>query len=272
MSTLSLNWKKLSKRLAKDKPLDEGKNESKISVKSVPSKHAKTLKNTVSIPTVPNTPETVLMGPLEASLWMNENDILESNIIRERTKVPHTTGNSRKTEPGKYLAIDCEFVGVGEDGRESALARVSVVNFYGQVIYDKFVKPKEKVTDWRTWISGVTPKDLIGAVSFQEAQEEVSNLLLNKILVGHAVNNDLEALFLSHPKLLIRDTSQFPGFKEISQGKQPALKKLTSHFLNIAIQQGSHSSVDDARATMLLFRLKRKEIENQPRLKHHVKK
>eukprot|EP00894_Picocystis_sp_ML_P005081 jgi/Pico_ML_1/55598/g1264.t1 len=38
-------------------------------------------------------------------------------------------------------------VGVGEGGVRSALARVSVVNYYGNVLLDTFVKVIEKVCD-----------------------------------------------------------------------------------------------------------------------------
>ena len=58
---------------------------------------------------------------------------------------------------GKYIAIDCEMVGVGPGGIRSALARVSIVNFHGHVILDTFVKPIEAVTDYRTSVSGITP-------------------------------------------------------------------------------------------------------------------
>ena len=60
----------------------------------------------------------------------------------------------------RAVAMDCEMVGVGDDGEDSILARVSLVNNYGQCIYDKFVKPREKVTDYRTFVSGVRPEDL----------------------------------------------------------------------------------------------------------------
>lgn len=56
--------------------------------------------------------------------------------------------------------MDCEMVGVGPDGNDSALARISIVNQFGHCVYDKFVKPKEQVTDYRTWVSGVRPEDL----------------------------------------------------------------------------------------------------------------
>lgn len=51
-------------------------------------------------------------------------------------------------------------VGVGFEGKKSVLARVAIVNAFGHVLYDKFVKPKEFVTDYRTHVSGVTPEAL----------------------------------------------------------------------------------------------------------------
>jgi len=56
--------------------------------------------------------------------------------------------------------MDCEMVGVGPEGKESVLARVSIVNYYGNVILDKFVLPREKVVDYRTHVSGITKEIL----------------------------------------------------------------------------------------------------------------
>ena len=67
--------------------------------------------------------------------------------------------------PGKYLALDCEMVGVGIDGSESSLARVSIVNFYGAVLIDEFVRQREHVVDYRTQFSGVRERDLIKGTS-----------------------------------------------------------------------------------------------------------
>jgi RNA exonuclease 4 len=52
-------------------------------------------------------------------------------------------------------------VGVGPAGEESTLARVSVVNYFGAVLLDEFVRQKERVTDWRTQWSGIRAKDMI---------------------------------------------------------------------------------------------------------------
>ena len=51
-------------------------------------------------------------------------------------------------------------VGVGYQGQESILARVSLVNHFGHCVYDKFVKPTEKVTDYRTKVSGIRKEDI----------------------------------------------------------------------------------------------------------------
>ena len=51
-------------------------------------------------------------------------------------------------------------VGIGEDGKDSALARVSIVNQHGVCVYDKFVAPGDEVTDYRTQFSGIRPHNL----------------------------------------------------------------------------------------------------------------
>ena len=45
----------------------------------------------------------------------------------------------------RVVGMDCEMVGVGTAGQDSILARVSIVNHFGHVLYDKFVAPREKV-------------------------------------------------------------------------------------------------------------------------------
>ncbi|SPO21478.1 related to REX4 - strong similarity to X.laevis XPMC2 protein [Ustilago trichophora] len=181
--------------------------------------------------------------------------------------------NPSKKEPGNYLAIDCEMVGVGEKGCESVLARVSIVNFHGATIMDRFVRPQKKVTDYRTWVSGVRPKDLKNAPSFHEVQGEVANLIKGKVLVGHAIQNDLKALLLSHPKPLVRDTSTFQPLRDLAKTKYPSLKKLAKLVLGIDIQMEgeSHSSVEDARATMAIFRSQKSKWDEVLRGKggHH---
>lgn len=98
------------------------------------------------------------------------------------------------------IALDCEMVGIGPNGRDHMLARVSIVNEKGEVIMDKYVKPTQPVIDYRTRFSGITPEHLENAYHFADVQAEVGRIKFNRILVGHALHNDLRVLRMEHPK------------------------------------------------------------------------
>lgn len=88
---------------------------------------------------------------------------------------------------------------------ESSLARVSLVNYHGETVLDVFVKQKERVTDYRTHVSGVRPADLVGpdVLSLENVQQRVADAIKGRILVGHAVFNDLKVrIFGSHITLI----------------------------------------------------------------------
>lgn len=177
-------------------------------------------------------------------------------------------GLAKDADLGKYIAIDCEMVGVGPPPHlESALARVSVVNYNAEQVYDSYVKPQEEVTDWRTHVSGIQPKHMLHARSLEEVQADIAALLKGRIVVGHSVRGDFEALFLDHPKRDVRDTARHPPFRKFAGGGSPKLKILASELLGLEIQVGEHSSIEDARATMLLFRKDKEAFERE-----HIKK
>ena len=218
-----------------------------------------------------------------ASLWAEEHDIPAKDLAAAYGTLLKTTsvsarnvkdqdnineGLSSTGEAGKYIAVDCEMVGVGPTpDTDSALARISIVNYHGHQLYDSFVQPKEAVTDYRTFVSGITPQLLRSARTFEAVQAHVAKLFDGKILVGHAIKNDLEALLLGHSKRDIRDTSRHPAFRQLAGGKAPGLRKLAKEVLGVDIQSGEHSSLEDARATMLLFRREKEGFE-----KEHMKR
>lgn len=165
------------------------------------------------------------------------------------------------------VAIDCEMVGVGPGGKESALARVCVVNAAGGVLLDTHVKPRERVTDFRTAVSGIRPSDLVGAVAFEEAQSRVAELLRGRMLVGHALENDLRCLYLAHPKRNVRDTARYPPLmrQQIATGrlKPRPLRQLAEEQLGLSIQDGQHCPVADARAALYIY-LRHKKVGTGP--------
>lgn len=115
--------------------------------------------------------------------------------------------------------MDCEMVGVGYRGRKSAVARVTLVGWNGEILLDEFVRPTEEVTDYRTFVSGVTARDLDQKArwTLSDCQRQVRKLLEDKILVGHALKNDLRALGIRHPWQQTRDTGKY----------EPLMKKRT---------------------------------------------
>lgn len=161
----------------------------------------------------------------------------------------------------KALGLDCEMVGIGSDGKDSALARISIVNQFGKCVYDKFVAPGEEVTDFRTEFSGIRPHNLNNAVDLGIVCSEVSTMLRGRILVGHGLRNDLQVLMLKHPKRNIRDTSKYKHFRNLVNGATPSLKRLAHQFLGIEIQTGEHSSIQDAQAAMRLYTMFRPKWE-----------
>ena len=74
-------------------------------------------------------------------------------------------------------------------------------------------------------------------------QKEVADLLKDRILVGHAVHNDLKALLLSHPRPQTRDTQLLAHKHKVWRGRRPALRHLAKQELGLTIQGGEHSSV-----------------------------
>lgn len=291
LKDLSSNWKKLQQTLKGDttKHPKQKASESVLQPQRNGAKHRKTERGSIRLQNK-NREISKRMGSrwsnpedgkpsASLALWAEDHDIpakdlaaaygtsLESTSIPNqniKTKDTINEGLSSVVEAGKFIAIDCEMVGVGPTpDTDSALARVSIVNYYGHQLYDSFVQPKEPVTDYRTFVSGITPQLLQSARTFEAVQADIARLLDGKVLVGHAIKHDLEALLLGHSKRDIRDTSRHPAFRQLAGGKTPGLKKLAREVLGIDIQSGEHSSIEDARATMLLFRREKEGFEQE---------
>jgi len=176
----------------------------------------------------------------------------------------YTDAQSSHDAPGHYLAVDCEMVGIGYGGAQDSLARVSIVNFYGAVMLDTFVRQSEPVTDYRTQFSGVRRQDVesTSARTFSDVQNEVISLVNGRMLIGHTLDHDLAVLRLSHPRSLQHDVKDNPAWRRKYPGiRRHKLKNLVRDELGASIQGGEHDSATDARAAMALFRLHEKNAQ-----------
>ncbi|CAG8743358.1 14127_t:CDS:2, partial [Dentiscutata erythropus] len=75
--------------------------------------------------------------------------------------------------------------------------------------------------------------------AFEDVQQEVAELISDRIVIGHSLHHDLATLKLYHPRELKRDTSLL---NINGSNKTPSLKKLAKKKFSINIQKGEHSS------------------------------
>lgn len=94
-----------------------------------------------------------------------------------------------------------------------ARCRVSIVNDQGNVLMDKFVRQKERVTDYRTRWSGIHAQDITGpqAEPFAVVQKEAADLFKDRIVVGHALQNDLKVTGFCYATQAIKGQKQGEG-------------------------------------------------------------
>lgn len=197
------------------------------------------------------------------------------NSMKRTKKILNQNQNSNNDEEdvsfeeqSRYLALDCEMVGVGRAGKRSSVARVTLVDWNGRIVWDEFVRQEEEVTDYRTFVSGITHLDVEDAtLTLEECQLLVETMIADKILVGHALKNDLRALGLTHPWTATRDTAKYDPFMQTRFDDNilwpRKLKNLAIEKLGREIQREGepHSAYEDAAAAMDLYRMVRRKWE-----------
>ncbi|KHJ87897.1 exonuclease [Oesophagostomum dentatum] len=184
--------------------------------------------------------------------------------------IPVVVHDDTPGEPTPVIALDCEYVGGGTDGSDDILARVSIVNQEGKIVYDKYVKPRERVTDFRTSVSGIRPSQIANGLPFDVVQKEVAAILKDRTVVGHALNNDFRVLSFHHNSKLTRDTAKCALLRKMANCHgMPSLKKLANSVLGIDIQQGEHDSVVDARVALRLYLAVKKKWESDIKRYRH---
>lgn len=184
------------------------------------------------------------------------------------------------------IAIDCEMMrsNIGQ-----VLGRVSVVNYKSETIFDTFVcYPKPiNITNTDEEFSGIDWNDIDpqnGAQLFSKVQAQLAELLRDRIVIGHDIQKDLKVISMdlqSHilrvqgvalrPTpvtfyMAVRDTQKYSRYRQYaSQGAHqgPSLKNLALEVLGRQIKQGRTSSVEDAVATMEVYRNAEVDIDRE---------
>jgi RNA exonuclease 4 len=136
---------------------------------------------------------------------------------------------------------------------------------------DEYVKQTRKVIDYRTFVSGINEIDLQlnASLTIEDVRQKVQSILADKILVGHALKNDLRALGITHPWYATRDTAKYEPFMQVRFDDgilwPRKLRDLVHEKLpnrdGFQAPGQPHSPYEDAVAAMDLYRLVRNKWE-----------
>ncbi|KAL6433228.1 hypothetical protein ACFW04_006443 [Cataglyphis niger] len=143
-------------------------------------------------------------------------------------------------------AIDCEMC-FTRNGLE--LTKVTVIDLYGNLVYDTLVKPKNKIIDYNTKFSGITEEKMSNVtVTLTQVQKDLLKFIhAETILLGHNLASDFRMLQLFHNNVV--DTTMIcPHSKGFPYCM--ALKTLARNSLNREIQKDTHDSLEDARTVV----------------------
>ncbi|KAJ1655918.1 poly(A)-specific ribonuclease [Dispira simplex] len=207
---------------------------------------------------------------------LNPHVLITSPQPGRETQAVTVTPEELPFTKGTLCALDGEFVMVDKaqfevrsDGTRSiirpnrlSLARVSVVHCQGPHCYqpfiDDYVKTTVPVVDYLTTYSGIADGDLQPTTSRKHllSRKTVYKKLrylvdAGCVFVGHGLTKDLRTINITVPPDQIIDTANIYRFED--RGRYISLKFLAWCVLGQSIQQLSHSSVQDAVASLRLY-------------------
>lgn len=143
---------------------------------------------------------------------------------------------------------------VTETGPEAV--RIAVLDEEGKLILSEFFRPKGRVVDYLTAITGLTER------SFAEVAKTIEDILPQflqtihgTIIVGHDLVNDLSVLRVVHQEF-IDTVSLYPDRRGLPF--KTKLKALALSLLKLPIQYGFHDPAEDA---LVVLKLVKKHIE-----------
>ena len=123
-------------------------------------------------------------------------------------------------------------------------------------------------------VSGIEPAHLWGGgvLPHDNAVQMIRSLLEGNIVVGHHIKNDFRAIEFSCPESDIRDTAYCRVICDrLGVSTTPGLKRLVSVFLADGLpgfQSGAHNPVEDAVASLKLYKTFKANWETIPRSRH----
>lgn len=144
------------------------------------------------------------------------------------------------------VGIDCE---MGFTSKGFELLRITAIDFFsGEEVIDELVRPKGTVLDLNTQWSGIAEIKQ-EATSLQDSITLLGEVIdSNTVLVGHGLENDMNAMRLIHHKII--DTAVLYPRHKATPTFRYSLKQLAFQYLGRNIQAGEHDSGEDSLAAI----------------------
>ena len=125
------------------------------------------------------------------------------------------------------LRLALSFLSIRTPSHHSATIhrRVAIVDYWGETLLDRFVKPTLPISDYRTGVTGISPEDLESgecgtfilrdgtpqadsltpygscpatsadaALTFDQVQGTVASIIANRVIIGHSLWNDFSGV------------------------------------------------------------------------------
>ena len=161
-----------------------------------------------------------------------------------------------------YAIIDTETS--GGKFNEEKIIEIAIIIYDGKNIIETFttlIRPNVKVDYFVQKLTGIRNSDLVDKKTFKDYAKLISNLVSNKIIVGHNVEYDYRILKNEFESCNIKFSSDtictIKMFKEkYNDLKYYNLSYLCNYF-NIELKN-HHRAYDDALATLELFKILKK--------------
>ncbi|RYP87409.1 hypothetical protein DL769_000505 [Monosporascus sp. CRB-8-3] len=202
---------------------------------------------------------TLLRDNVYVPKGVNLTDIISTRRLSSQLSI----GNAKR----RVVVLDCEMVGVPfweganrcEVGELGQLCAVDALT--GEVLIDMLVQPAQKVSNWRTRYSGLTPAAMRSArfegrllYGWRGARTELLKYVgPDTILIGQNLQSDLFMLRLAHDRVVDTaiQTAEAVFGMDNRLGRFWSLKDLAKTLLGMKIQVGKygHDCVEDTLAT-----------------------
>jgi DNA polymerase III epsilon subunit-like protein len=177
-------------------------------------------------------------------------------MIKHR-EFQRTPASSAVVTKSRAVTLDCEMAGIAGGASEAIFLCVTDY-LTGTILINHFIYPTEKITQMRSSIHGISKSTLDSAVQqgqalsgWNGARRELWKYIDDStILVGHALENELDALRIIHPRIVDSGilARSAVGIPRIRWG----LKTLCSELLGMDIRKdkgGIHDCMEDVMAT-----------------------